>query len=97
MTTFDHSATHMPSMARPAIVTRIANAVLQQLRVWKNRREVYRLGNLTNAELADIGLTRADLHVATGLPLGMDPTAHLGSLAQGRITRMEDLRRRLAR
>lgn len=93
MTTIDHRSALAPASARPAFVARLVNAVIMQARIWKNRRAVYRLGEMTHAELADIGLTRADLHVATGLPLGVDPTAHLGSLAQARIRRMDDLAR----
>jgi uncharacterized protein YjiS (DUF1127 family) len=91
MTTFDHSSAHLPVAARPAVVTRAINAISGQLRIWKNRRAVYELGNLSDSELADIGLTRADLHVATGLPFGVDPTEHLGSMAQGRIRHMTRL------
>jgi hypothetical protein len=36
---------------------------------------------MTDIELADIGLTRTDLHVALRSPLGIDPTVRLGSLA----------------
>jgi hypothetical protein len=46
---------------------------------------------MTDVELADIGLTRTDLHVAVRSPLGVDPTIRLGSLAAGR----EDAARRV--
>ncbi|MBL8582393.1 MAG: DUF1127 domain-containing protein [Rhizobiaceae bacterium] len=93
MTTIDHHTAMTTPAARPALVARVVNSILAQVRIWKNRRAVYRLGEMTHAELADIGLTRADLHVATGLPLGVDPTVHLGSMAQARIRRMDDLAR----
>jgi uncharacterized protein YjiS (DUF1127 family) len=93
MTTIDHSSAHLPVAARPAIVTRVANVILAQLRIWKNRRAIYKLGNLTNSELADIGLTRADLHVATGLPLGVDPTTHLGHVVRERTRRLDRVTR----
>ena len=66
--------------ARPATnpVSRIVGAVSNFLRAWKNRREFYHLGQMSDAELADIGLTRSDLSVVVDLPLGSDPTAHLG-------------------
>ena len=51
---------------------------------------------MSDAELADIGLTRADLNVAVGLPFGTDPTAHLGSVADARLRRIEDMARRVA-
>lgn len=63
---------------------RIADAFVAFLRAWKHRREVYRLGEMSDSELADIGLTRSDLNVVVGLPLGNDPTTHLGVLAEAR-------------
>jgi hypothetical protein len=39
---------------------------------------------MTDIELADIGLTRSDLHIAVRSPLGIDPTARLGSIASAR-------------
>jgi uncharacterized protein YjiS (DUF1127 family) len=73
---------------RPAVapVVRIANAVSNFLRAWKNRREFYRLGEMSDTELADIGLTRADLHVAIDVPFGSDPTVKLRTLASNRAT-----------
>lgn len=83
MTTIEHShfAIHP---ARPAVSTRLVNVVGKAFRAWQNRRAVYRLGELTDWELADIGLRRADLHVAIQSPLGVDPTAHLGVIAEAR-------------
>lgn len=87
MTTLDHAATHaLPAMGRQAIATRAVNFVAATFQAWKNRRAVYRLGELTDAELHDIGLTRSDLSVAIDLPFGSDPTAHLGSVADARAS-----------
>ncbi|WP_370156571.1 DUF1127 domain-containing protein [Ferrovibrio sp.] len=92
MTTLTHDVTHsMPATARPSIATVVVNAIVNFLRAWKNRRAFYRLGEMSDAELADIGLTRADLNVAIDLPFGSDPTAHLGSMAETR--RVEALAR----
>jgi uncharacterized protein YjiS (DUF1127 family) len=64
-----------------ALPYRAVDAVLRFLTAWKNRREVYRLGEFSDTQLADIGLTRSDLHVVIDLPLGRDPTIHLGAIA----------------
>lgn len=77
--------------ARPAAFhVRAARAVGQVWKAWRNRREFYRLGEMSDTELADIGLTRTDLSVAVGLPFGADPTAHLGAVAHSRIRTVED-------
>ena len=56
------------------------NGVSKFFRAWRNRRELYRLGELTDTELKDIGLTRADLYIARAEPLGADPTLYLRAL-----------------
>ena len=50
---------------------------------------------MSDAELSDIGLTRADLHVAIGLPFGIDPTARLGAIVRVRTDCVEDIARRV--
>jgi len=54
------------------------------LQAIRNRRDFARLGEMSDIELADIGLTRADLLLASDLPLGSDPTARLGAIARRR-------------
>lgn len=97
MATIAH-ATDAAHAARPGAssVARLVNVVLNFLRAWKNRREFYRLGEMSDAELSDIGLTRSDLSVAVDLPFGRDPTAHLGSLAEARLREIEAAARRVA-
>lgn len=95
MTTLDHSTPAIRSATRPALVTRAVNAVSTFYRAWKNRREFYHLGNMSDAELADIGLTRADLHVAVRSPFDFDPTAQLSALARARTEAGEDAARRV--
>lgn len=73
-----------------ALLMRTIGRVAQVVKAWRNRREFYRLGEMTDAELADIGLTRADLSVVVGLPLSVDPTAQLGAIANARIRSIED-------
>jgi uncharacterized protein YjiS (DUF1127 family) len=59
-------------------------AVANLYRAWQSRRAFYRLSDMTDMELRDIGLTRADLHVAIGAPFGADPTAHLRVMVEAR-------------
>ena len=97
MTTLDHATTltQAPAAAalRPALAVRVVNAVAAQLRAWKNRRAVYRLGELSDWELADIGLTRSDLHIAWSSPVGTDPTLELGLIATARALKEQSERR----
>ena len=81
---------------RPAVATRVANRFVAFFRAWKNRRVFYRLGEMSDAELADIGLTRADLHVAIDVPFGSDPTARLRSLAHNRAASAGRVLRKVA-
>jgi uncharacterized protein YjiS (DUF1127 family) len=96
MTTFDFATESSRITSRPAAATRVANGVTNFYRAWKNRRAFYRLGEMTDAELADIGLTRADLHVAIDVPFGSDPTVRLRSIAVERAETIEDLARKVA-
>jgi uncharacterized protein YjiS (DUF1127 family) len=95
MTALDHATTTINAATRPAAATRVLNAVSAFFRAWRNRREFYRLGDMSDAELSDIGLTRADLHVAIGLPFGIDPTARLGAIVRARTDCVEDMARRV--
>jgi uncharacterized protein YjiS (DUF1127 family) len=84
MTTLDRTTFPMTGTTRPALAVRVARNVVAAFRAWKNRREIYHLGMMSEWELADIGLTRADLHVAWRQPLGVDPTVKLGHIAEAR-------------
>ncbi|NGN40361.1 DUF1127 domain-containing protein [Mesorhizobium sp. CGMCC 1.15528] len=95
MTTIDYAAKTMQTAARPAIAVRVVNWLFNLYRALKNRREFYRLGEMTDAELSDIGLTRADLHVVVNLPFGVDPTSRLGSMVSARSDLIEDMARRV--
>ena len=87
MTTFDHTSETMHAASRTAFAVRAVSAISNFFRAWKNRRAFYHLSELSDAELADIGLTRSDLSVA--ISLGSDPTEHLGAIAQSRIDRLD--------
>lgn len=75
---------------------RIVNYIADLFRAWKNRRAFYRLGEMTDTELADVGLTRGDLYVAVDLPFATDPTAQLRSIRRSRSENVEAMARRIA-
>jgi uncharacterized protein YjiS (DUF1127 family) len=94
MTALDFTAAPTGRTART--VARLMRGVAGVYRAYKNRRAFYRLGELSDAELADIGLSRSDLHVAFSVPLGVDPTVRLRVLADERIGAIEDCARRVS-
>src|SRR5690242_13660526 len=96
MTTIEFASETPRITTRPAVATLVVNAIANSYRAWKNRRAFYRLGEMTDAELADIGLTRADLHVAIDVPFGRDPTVKLRAIASERADTIEDLARQVA-
>ncbi len=85
MTTLDFTTGATRIAQRPSFLVQGLNAVSKLLRAWRNRRELHRLGELTDAELKDIGLTRSDLFVANAEPLGVDPTAQLRAIVVSRL------------
>ncbi|TIU84739.1 MAG: hypothetical protein E5W01_16550 [Mesorhizobium sp.] len=54
------------------------------------------VNTISNVYLADIGLTRADLHVAIEVPFGRDPTERLRIIAADRTDTIEDIARKVA-
>lgn len=94
MSTLEH-VSPMSAASRPAVLTRLTYAAAAFYRAWRNRREVYRLGEMSDHELADIGLTRTDLHVAISSPFGADPTTLLRNRVQERELGLEDAARRV--
>ena len=96
MTTLDHSTETTHSATQPVNAMRIVNYTADLFRAWKNRRAFYRLGELSDTELADVGLTRSDLCVAVDLPFATDPTVRLRSIRQARSENIEVMARRVA-
>lgn len=82
MTTLDFDATSLSAAPREAAALRAVNWIVATYNALKNRRAFYRLSDLSDLELQDIGLTRGDLTVAVAL--GTDPTRYLGAIAQTR-------------
>ena len=85
MTTIDCRETTSAPTAITNFATRTVEKVAAVFQAFKNRREMYRLGEMSDLELADIGLRRADLFVAMDAPATVDPTVRLSRLAAGNI------------
>lgn len=95
MTICDEAHETMRIERRPAFAARVIGALSNLYRTWKNRRQFYRLGEMSDAELADIGLVRSDLHFVVDLPFGVDPTTQLNSIVRARTElSVEDMARR---
>jgi uncharacterized protein YjiS (DUF1127 family) len=95
MTTIEFAPETSRITTRPVVATLVVTAIANTYQAWKNRRAFYRLGEMSDAELADIGLTRADLHVAVAVPFGRDPTVKLRAIASERADTIEDLARKV--
>lgn len=96
MTAYDFAAARPGKAARTALTARPMRLAADFYRAWKNRRAFYRLGELSDAELADIGLTRSDLHVAVAAPFASDPTVRLRDMTAERIRTAGDYVRQIA-
>ena len=84
MTTFDTCETATPATGWTAVVKAAVATVdkaANLFRAWRNRREMYHLGQMSDRELSDIGLTRSDLYMAGDTPLHVDPTARLRTIS----------------
>jgi uncharacterized protein YjiS (DUF1127 family) len=72
-----------PGMVRRLAAT-IVSGMVRRVRIRRNRRATLDLLDLDADRLADIGLTRADVHVALFDPRTPDPTGLLEALAADR-------------
>lgn len=70
--------------ATQAWLRHLAATVRQLARSLRNRRALAPLAEWDERALRDIGLTRADLHLALGAPLSEDPSTQLARWAQER-------------
>lgn len=94
MTALDHRTHAIAADTRTvAAVARVTSGFRAFLRALRNRRALNRLGDLSDHELADIGLLRSDLIVAMRAPLGVDPTARLNDYARQRCISEDGARR----
>lgn len=81
MSNLEHPMSGLAAGMRTAAVADIFRSLVRAL---VNRRQVRRLGDLSDRGLVDIGLVRGDLYYARRTPLGVDPTARLARMARER-------------
>lgn len=93
MTAAHHSATPITAAARPGFAARVARAAAGLLAIWNSRRAMRQLSDLSDWELADLGLVREDIARAYEVPLLDDPTLRLQQIVRKRA-RSEMIRRR---
>ncbi|TWI87536.1 uncharacterized protein YjiS (DUF1127 family) [Roseibium hamelinense] len=67
-----------------ASISALSEALTRVTRIVKNRRQVTRLTELSDDQLCDIGLKRADVHHALRLPLWSNTAAVLNGWADER-------------
>lgn len=84
MSTFEKTLDLDIAPAHKTLVARLAEMVgvsAGLLRALRNRREITALDDFNDEQLADIGLTRADVRASlSGSPF-VDPSAHLNAQA----------------
>ena len=72
-----------------AAAKRVSGVVAAIYRDWNNRRQFRCLRDMSDWELADIGLTRDDVRMAWRHRLDIEPTAHLSQVVSQRSTLFE--------
>ena len=85
MTATQCTETHINRPLALNLVSIVTAKVAGLLRAFRNRRELYHLGQMSDVELADIGLRRGDLFEVAEAPLAIDPTGRLGAIAARRV------------
>jgi uncharacterized protein YjiS (DUF1127 family) len=76
----------------------VVSVARRMLKAWRNRRSARHLLEMNARELADIGLTPADVQLAFGLPFGEDPTERLSAwAAERRPARLAQTRQKACR
>lgn len=84
MTANECTQAHVSRPLALNLVSFLTAKVASLFRAFRNRREMYHLGQMSDVELADIGLRRGDLFAVAESPLGSDPTGQLNALVKGR-------------
>ncbi len=93
MTAIDPLSTGSIAPRATANLVRVVAVMRALYRAWRSRRDIARLAELSDHQLADIGLTRDDIRVARRAPLATDPTTGLAALIKERGRTQEAARR----
>ncbi len=79
-----HHGSPAAETLRVALFARAVTAVAMAMRGLTNRKQFRRLHDMSDWELADIGLERSDLHDAWERRVDMEPTGYLDVLVRSR-------------
>jgi uncharacterized protein YjiS (DUF1127 family) len=85
MTATECTETHASRPLALNLVSIAAAKVASLFHAIRNRREMYHLGQMSDVELADIGLRRGDLFAVAEAPVTIDPTGRLSAIAAVRV------------
>jgi uncharacterized protein YjiS (DUF1127 family) len=85
MTASECTETHARRPLALNLVSIVTAKVAGLFRAVRNRREMYHLGQMSDVELADIGLRRGDLFEVSEVPFAIDPTGQLCAIAASRV------------
>ena len=86
MAVFDHSARQQSGFVS-ALATRAVRVGAAVLRAWNNHRQFRRLRDMSDWELADIGLSRDDIRDAWKARIDTDPLRYLSAVARSLMPR----------
>jgi uncharacterized protein YjiS (DUF1127 family) len=85
MTASECTETHVREPLALNLVSILTAKLASLFRAVRNRREMYHLGQMSDVELADIGLRRGDLFEVAEAPLTIDPTGRLSAITASRL------------
>ncbi|HWK12876.1 MAG TPA: DUF1127 domain-containing protein [Rhizobiaceae bacterium] len=94
MAVIDHSPRSGTAAFPALLVARVVGTAMALRRAIRNRRMFHRLREMTDRELADVGIRRSDLHEAWRRRVELDPTAYLNQIARSRSS-LEGAARRI--
>jgi uncharacterized protein YjiS (DUF1127 family) len=85
---------HTAETSPVALLARAVATVNAILKLFGKRKDFSRLREMSDHELADIGLQRSDIHDAWSRRTDVEPTRYLDALARSRG--LEDMARRVS-
>jgi len=94
MAVIDHSPRTSTAAFPALLMARVVGTAMALRRAIRNRRMFHRLREMTDRELADVGIRRGDLHEAWRRRVETDPTAYLNQIVHARRS-IEDAARRI--
>ena len=94
MAVIDHTTRPVTAAFPALLVARVIGTANVLRRALANRRMFHHMKEMTDRELADVGLMRGDLHEAWRRRAEVDPSLNLSQMA--RLRAFEEITRRVA-